>query len=259
MDEVKNRIYYFTGTGNSLNAAQNIAKELSDCDLVAICKDTPTEISAEYERIGFVYPNYAGGLPKMVADFISAVKLPDTYLFAVATYGGFSGVVIARAEKLLQEKGQSFNYGAAIRSYPNMVTAYPMIRGIGFFTKLNNRKSNRIAKEISAMRQKSISAVVPEKSMYEGFISQIHDSDKGFYVNDDCISCEICRKVCPANNITMSNGKPTFNHQCESCMACIQYCPKRAINDKDKTEKRGRYTHPNISAQTIIKLRGESK
>jgi MinD superfamily P-loop ATPase containing an inserted ferredoxin domain len=256
---MKNRIYYFTGTGNSLNVAQNIAKALSDCELVAICKDTSIEISAVYERIGSVYPNYAGGRPKMVADFINAIKLPDIYLFVVATYGGFSGSVLARAEQLIQQKGRSFNYGAVIRSYPNMVTAYPMIRGVGLFVKMNDRKSKRVAKEIATMTQKPISAVVPKKGIYDDFMVQIYDSDKEFYVNDDCISCEICRKVCPANNITMSNGKPTFNHQCESCMACIQYCPKRAINDKNKTEKRGRYTNPHISAQTIIKLQKEVK
>ena len=118
MDEVKNRIYYFTGTGNSLNVAQNITKILPNCELVAICKDTPIEIPTDYERIGFVYPNYAGGPPKMVADFISAAKLPETYLFVVATYGGFSGSAIARAEKMLAQKGQSFNYGAVIRRRP---------------------------------------------------------------------------------------------------------------------------------------------
>ena len=245
-----------------MQVAKNISSVLTYCELVAIRIGTSLQLPTGYERIGFVYPNYAGGPPKMVADFIRNMKLPEQgniYLFTVATYGGFSGRVIARAEQLLQRKGQSFNYGAVIRSYPNMVTAYPMIRGAGFFVRLNNRKSKRVAKEIAAMKHKSISSVVPEKSMYEDFMSQIHDSDKGFYVNDDCISCEVCRKVCPANNITMCDGKPTFHHQCESCMACIQHCPKRAINDKDKTEKRGRYTNPNISAKTIIKLQEESQ
>ncbi len=67
---MKNRIYFFTGTGNSLNAAKKIAESLPDCELVAICKDTTLEVPSGCERIGFVFPNYAGGPPKMVADFV---------------------------------------------------------------------------------------------------------------------------------------------------------------------------------------------
>ncbi len=256
---MKNRIYFFTGTGNSLKAAKTIAEALDDCELVPICKDTPLEMPTGCERIGFVFPNYAGGLPKMVAEFIRTVELPDAYLFAVATYGGFSGSVLARVEDLLKQKGQSLNYGASVRSYPNLVTAYPMIKGVGFFTKLANRKSKRLAKEIAAKQQKPIPALQESApKMYEGYMAQIHDSDQNFYVNNDCISCGICSNVCPAKNITIDDGKPVFHHQCESCMACIQYCPKRAINDKDKTEKRGRYTNPDIGYQTIIQLRRKS-
>jgi ferredoxin/flavodoxin len=255
---MENRIYYFTGTGNSLQTAKTIAETLGDCELVPICKDTPPQTPIGYERIGFVFPNYAGGLPQMVADFIRAVDLPETYLFTVATYGGFSGTVLERAGELLKQKERSFCYGAAIRSYPNLVTAYPMIKGIRFLSKTANRTAKCIAKEIAAKRLKPIPALKESApKMYDRYMAQIHDSDKNFYVNADCISCGICKSICPANNITMEDGKPVFHHRCESCMACIQYCPKRAINDKDKTENRGRYTNPNITAQDIIWLREE--
>ncbi|MDR3600940.1 MAG: 4Fe-4S ferredoxin, partial [Desulfosporosinus sp.] len=65
---MRNRIYFFTGTGNSLKVAQDIAKALPSCELVAIYKDTLLEIPSGYERIGFVFPNYAGGPPSMVAN-----------------------------------------------------------------------------------------------------------------------------------------------------------------------------------------------
>jgi hypothetical protein len=42
-----NRIYFFTGTGNSLHIAEEIAKSLSDCEIIAIQKGTETEIPAE--------------------------------------------------------------------------------------------------------------------------------------------------------------------------------------------------------------------
>ncbi|MDR3121471.1 MAG: flavodoxin, partial [Clostridiales bacterium] len=43
---------------------------------------------------------------------------------------------------------------------------------------------------------------------------------------------------------------------CEQCMACIQFCPKRAINYRDKTQKRKRYHHPDITAQDLVRKKG---
>ena len=48
-------------------------------------------------------------------------------------------------------------------------------------------------------------------------------------VNDDCIHCGICAKVCPANNITVTEDEVTFGDHCEVCYACLHNCPKKAI------------------------------
>jgi Pyruvate/2-oxoacid:ferredoxin oxidoreductase delta subunit len=37
-------------------------------------------------------------------------------------------------------------------------------------------------------------------------------------------------------------------------MACIQFCPKKAINYKDKTQNRKRYTHPTIKYTDLAAL-----
>jgi ferredoxin len=257
---MRNRIYFFTGTGNSLKAAQTIAEALPGCELSAICKDASLDAPENCERIGFVFPDYAGGPPKMVADFINSIKLPsqrDTYLFAVSTFGGNVGSVTALTGALLKAREWRLDYGANIWSYPNAVALYPMIKGAGLFAKMSERRAKRIAKDVAAKRRVNIpDAKASAQKRYEGFMAQIPSSDSGYHVNDDCISCEICRKVCPAKNITMSNGKPEFCHQCEGCMACIQHCPKRAINCLDKTQKRGRYTHPGVGHHMIAKHYG---
>jgi hypothetical protein len=40
-------------------------------------------------------------------------------------------------------------------------------------------------------------------------------------------------------------------------MACIQFCPKRAINYKDRTQNRRRYTHPDIKYTDLAMLNGK--
>lgn len=83
---MKNRIYFFTGTGNSLKVAKEIAAELPECELFAIKKDMDRTIPMGYERIGFVFPVYYWGLPAMVSNFIKNATFAekcDTYFFAV--------------------------------------------------------------------------------------------------------------------------------------------------------------------------------
>lgn len=75
-----------------------------------------------------------------------------------------------------------------------------------------------------------------------------------FYVKDDCSGCSTCEKVCNCNNIKV-NEKPQWGKRCTLCLACIHYCPAKAIQYGKSTEKKGRYTNPNISIDEISKER----
>ena len=52
----------------------------------------------------------------------------------------------------------------------------------------------------------------------------------GYTVNDACIRCGVCAKVCPANNITVTKDGVTFSDHCEVCYACLHNCPQSAIH-----------------------------
>ena len=87
---VKNVIYYFTGTGNSLAIAQKIAAALKDCEVIPVAplKDSPT-IAPVADRVGIVFPVYFLGLPLMVAEFAGRLDRSRAgYTFGVITFGG---------------------------------------------------------------------------------------------------------------------------------------------------------------------------
>ena len=65
--------------------------------------------------------------------------------------------------------------------------------------------------------------------------------DKDFYVNDKCIGCGKCEKLCPLNNVKMVDKKPTWNGSCTHCMACIGNCPTSAIEYGTITKGKERY------------------
>lgn len=46
----------------------------------------------------------------------------------------------------------------------------------------------------------------------------------------DCRGCEKCRQICPAQAITMKNGKPVIDRsKCIKCFCCQEFCPFGAM------------------------------
>ena len=74
---MKNRIYFFTGTGNSLKAAKEIAADLPESELVAIERGMDSIIPSGYGRIGLVFPVYYWGPPAMVVDFMKNANFAE--------------------------------------------------------------------------------------------------------------------------------------------------------------------------------------
>lgn len=90
-----------------------------------------------------------------------------------------------------------------------------------------------------------------EGPLPETFQEGIRLMDAGFSVTDACMSCGLCRKVCPADNISYEAGKPTWNMHCEHCLACLHWCPKKAILFRGKSIEET-YHHPKISADEMV-------
>ena len=252
---MKNCIYFFTGTGNCLRLSQVIAAELPETRLIAICEGMNLKIPEGCERVGFVYPVYYLGLPAMVADFIRRAEFPrqdNTYYFAVATYGGFAGSSIPQLGELLSVRNITLSYGITLKMFSNCVTMYNMSKHVSAITSQSEQRFKPVIQAISG--QVKLPARAVNKVIYQYHrlrISRVSRIGHGFWINQDCISCGICRNVCAAGNITMTEGKPVFGDNCEHCTACIQHCPKQAINFKNRTRNRRRYTHPLIGHQML--------
>ncbi len=65
---------------------------------------------------------------------------------------------------------------------------------------------------------------------------------KKFYTTDKCLGCGKCAKLCPLNNIRMTDKRPEWIKSCAHCMACIGNCPVQAIEYGDKTQNKVKYT-----------------
>ena len=69
----KNVIFCFSGSGNCLDIAKNIARGLGDTDIVMMRRAPAVRDVHEAERVGFVFPCYAGGLPGDVEKYVRSL------------------------------------------------------------------------------------------------------------------------------------------------------------------------------------------
>lgn len=93
-----NTIYYFTGTGNSLQIAQDIAEGLGDTKLIPV-SDYKGEL-IQGETVGIIYPVYDWGIPLIIERFLKQAKIKsNAYLYAVTNFNGAPGKALIQCKK----------------------------------------------------------------------------------------------------------------------------------------------------------------
>lgn len=250
---MKTIIYYFTATGNSQHVAKILQDELQS-ELKPMSNNIKTVCSSDV--IGLVFPTYFWGIPNIVNTFLEniSIKSENPYIFAITTCTLYSGSALGMISNLLKKQNFKLSYGKSIHSVGNYIIEY----------NVNKQKIERIldkvkietkntAKDILLRRTKDVSApFYLQKKFYNGY-NKRRMQDNLFSIDDSCISCGTCQKICPVQNIIINKSKPEFQHHCEHCLACVHWCPKKAIQFNNVTANKNRYTNPYISINELNK------
>lgn len=255
-------IYYFSGTGNSLMITKDLAAKIGDCDLVPIAQVWQQERPvAKTDRIGFVFPLYYVGLPRLVHDFITKLEVSqNAYVFMVVTRGvPLMGGAIRQVKGFLRRKATALHAGF----YVNMPSNYILWGGAPSETKqqkLFRQARDKVADIAAIIRRKETQFDIEPFGFLRPlrntpYLKQAHERDNHFVIEEQCTACGICTKVCPVNNITLAAGKPQWHHACQECLTCLQFCPQKAIQYGTKTTNKTRYHHPDITVRDIIAQR----
>jgi len=259
-------IFYFTGTGNSLQVAKNMSnyheeKIFSIASLMHKEEEYYEYTLGDNEKVGFVFPVYAWGAPKIVLDFIIKLKLNnlrDNYVFAVATCGENIGNTMRYFGKALKRSKIPLHSGFSV-VMPNNY----MIMGMNVDPiEASNKKLLKIDKTLNDINQVIEAKLKCVFELRRGYFPELLTpivnplftkfsmNTKKFFAKDNCNSCGICEKVCNTKTIKV-DIKPTWGDKCTQCLACINLCPVRAIEYGTGTIRRGRYKNPNISIDEL--------
>ncbi len=266
-DEAMTKIFYFSGTGNSLAVAKHLVEDLGG-ELVPIAGSQRQGASVDADVIGIVFPVYSWGLPLVVAEFARNLKAPaSAYVFAVTNCGGFPAGTLLQLEKILSAGGTKLSAGFSLRMPDNYLPLFksPLPELIRKLTEAEPGRTAQIAAFVRERKQGRIEAgnflsnAFFSGLIYKGFAKYVRGSDKAFLATDKCNSCGICASVCPAANIRIAGGRPEWQHKCEQCLACLHWCPTEAIEFGKNTVGKKRYHHPGITAKDFIRAPGPGK
>lgn len=250
----KNYIFCFSGTGNCLDIAKNIAKTLGDTDIVMMRRAPAITDVRHAERVGFVFPCYAGGLPGEVEDFVRTLSVkPNPYTFGVVSYAGYPGVGLAKIDEIVP-----LDYHAGISHQSACIWLMPHTL---MFPPLTPEGAQKRSEELAAKIGEDVKNFVhSEKKPTAPLFNRIEASvwpklapakAEKFSVTGKCIGCGQCAALCPRGNIKMVGGRPSFGTDCVQCLSCLQFCPRQAINLGGATVRRERWHNPNVLAKDL--------
>lgn len=255
----KNIIYVFSGTGNCLNLAKLLGAEIEaigggDTEIILMRKEPSKLDATEADRVGFIFPCYAGGLPAGVEETVSKIRIRDNaYTFGICMYAAYMGSGLSTIHKV-----QRLDWWGGVSHHCSCIWLLP-------HNMMMPRLSVEEAQVQSAEKAKEFAKAIVncryKKDPPERILNKLENSAwpvlsvkkaAKFKVDaDKCVRCGQCASLCPRDNIVLSDSGVEFGKDCLGCLSCLQYCPEEAIHMGGITRKRERYHNPAISAEEL--------
>lgn len=245
-------VIYFSGTGNSKYIATQFASNMkADCHSIEEVLDFD-DLIQKSDTVCFCYPIYGSCVPRIMREFVllHSEKLCNKKLIILCTQMMFSGDG-ARAFTDLLPGSQDHVIYAEHFNMPNNISNLFLFPIGDMERKRKLRSANKKMEKVCSDIRKGVVkrrgwgklSHLMGLSQSLGWPAIEEKRRSSFHTDDDCNCCGICVKLCPVNNLEVTNDSIGQKDNCILCYRCVNACPKKAaivmLNSKPKKQYKG--------------------
>jgi len=215
-------IAHFSPTGGTKKVADAIAAGFNtpvvEMDLT---KANSTVTLGEKDALMAVLPVYAGRVPQISLERLSALKGSGQKAMAVVVYGNREF-----DDALLETKHALETNGFQVIAAAAFIAEHSIVRSIaaGRPDAEDEKIARQFAADVMAKMKNPAPVNVPGNDPYvELKPSTFHPA-----ADENCVQCGACAGQCPVGAIPLENPSQTLVDVCINCMRCVQVCPVRS-------------------------------
>lgn len=212
-------VAHFSPTGGTKKVADAIAAGFdTPVEEMDLTKSDVSVTLGEKDALMAVLPVYAGRVPQISLERLSALKANGQKAVAVVVYGNREF-----DDALLETKDALEANGFKVIAAAAFIAEHSIVRSIaaGRPDAEDEALCRQFAADVMAKADDAPTVSVPGNNPYaELRPSAFHPS-----ADENCVKCGTCAKQCPAGAIPADDPSRTNNDVCINCMRCIQVCP----------------------------------
>ena len=215
-------VAHFSPTGGTKKVADAIAAGFGTPTVeMDLTKPEATATLGENDALMAVLPVYAGRVPQISLERLSALKAIGQKAVAVVVYGNreFDDALLETKNALESNRFQVIAAAA-------FIAEHSIVRSIAAGRPDAEDKAlcRQFAADVMAKLNDPIPVNVPGNDPYvELKPSAFHPA-----ADENCVKCGVCAEQCPVGAIPLDNPSETLGDVCINCMRCVQVCPVRS-------------------------------